>query len=330
MRKILLIILILFLFPQTANLQTAVEEQLSVDFSTNFPEPKQFVSVKIESYQSNLDKAEIRWLVDGVLIKEGLGLKDFTFTAGEIGEEKILTIRIIKEDGSLLEKKYSIIPNEVDIYYEAETYVPPFFKGRPEFSPQSDVYLIAVPNLIDQNNKQIPDNLIVFEWKINGEVDDKNSGVGKSTYHYVSGLLPKPISASLTISAVNSDQRAKTSKLIEPIKPSVSVYEKNPAYGTIFEQTIKNDFVLNRDEIEVVAVPYYFSNNILQKGIFNWFLNGNKIDGFNKNVVVFRKIQDGQSQNQVKITVENNNDILQEAYGVFNLNFENSKNNFNF
>ena len=330
MKKYFLLILFVFLIPQTAHLQTNIEEQISIDFSNEFPRPNEVISVYIESYQSDLNKSNISWYLDGVLIDQGVGLKDFSFNAGGLGEESILEIVITRPSGSVLKKTYYISPGEVDLYYEGETYIPPFYGGRPEFSLQSNMKLVALPNLVDQNGQKIPSNLISYTWKIDGEIDQRNSGTGKDVYYYVPKIIPRPIDVTLEVTPIKTSQSAKISTTIYPTESSISVYEKNPIYGTVFEQTIKNDFILTRNEVEVEVVPYGFSLDIFNNGVFDWRINEKNIDNFKSNTVVFRKVEEGESKNNVSVEVIHNKNILQYTRKSFNLNFGNTNENFNF
>jgi len=330
MKKYFLLGLLLLLIPQTAHLQTNIEEQISIDLSPRYPGPNESVFVSIESYQVDLDKSKIDWIVDGLIIESGFGLKSFNFTTGDLGEETNLKIKIEKQNGQIVEKNYSINPGEIDLYYEADTYTPPFYKGKSEYTYQSRLRLIALPNFVDNNDNQINSEDVVYKWKINGEVDASNSGTGRDIYYYESGLISGPIQVILEASPINSNQVGRVIKTISPVEPTIIIYEKNPIYGTIFEQNIKSGFNVEREEIELLAVPYNFSNNILSVGYFEWRLNGTEVKNFFSNNIIFRRVDDKESNNNISIQIENPSKILQLQKNSFNLNFGNSDKEFNF
>jgi len=330
MKKYFLLGLLLLLIPHTAHLQTNVEEQISIDFSPRYPGPNELVSISIESFQVDLDKSKIDWVINGSIIESGFGLKNFRFTTGDLGEETNITINIEKQNGQKLQKNYSINPGEVDLYYEADTYTPPFYKGKSEYTYQSRLKLIALPNFVDNLGNSVPANEVVYKWKIDGEVDASNSGTGRDIYYYESNLISGPIQVTLEASPVNSNQVGRVIKTISPTEPIILIYEKNPIYGTIFEQNIKSGFNVDREEIELVAIPYNFSGNILNVGDFEWRLNGNEIKNFFSNNIIFRRIDDSASTNLVSIQIENPSKILQLQKYSFDLNFGNSQKEFNF
>lgn len=331
MKKYLVsIILFVFLAPFLANAQTRVDEQISINFSPRFPGPNDLVFVDIESYNTDLNKSLITWIVDGEVIESNVGLKEFSFFSKDLGVQTRLEIRITKQDGKVVSKKYNIIPGEIDLYYEPQTYTPPFYKGKPEFSYQSDLKLVALPSFVDQNGNKIPDNQITYKWEIDGDVDLSGSGIGKNTYMVNAGIIPRSVRVVLEASPVNSSQAARIVENISPIEPTILIYENNPIYGTIFDQNIKSGFQVNRDEIELIAVPYNFSNNILDVGNFRWFLNNERVENFLFRNITFRKVDDKESSNNVTIEIENPNKTIQIQREDFILNFGSSNNEFNF
>ena len=330
MKKYFILTLILFFMPQIAFLQTRIEEQISINLSPRTPGPNELVVVSIESYQTDLNKSLISWSIDGEEMESGYGFKNFSFITNDLGQETILLVRIEKQSGQILEKIYTINPAEIDLYYEADTYTHPFYKGKSEYTHQSRLKLIAVPNFVDSNGMKISDDQIVYTWEINGDVDQSGSGTGRNIYYYESGLISGPIQIILEASPINSNQTARIIKTITPTEPVILIYEKNPIYGTIFEQNIKSDFVVDREEIELVAIPYNFSSNILESGNFQWLLNGLNVDNFISNNIIFRKVDDQASSNNIGIEIENPSKILQTQKYNFNLNFGSSINEFNF
>ncbi|NCS98696.1 hypothetical protein GW764_00755 [Candidatus Parcubacteria bacterium] len=330
MKKYFLLTLLLLMTPYFAFSQTRVEEQVSIELSPQHPGPNELVIVSIESFQIDLNKSEINWLVNGTLQESGFGLKTFSFTTGSLGEETNLSVRIVKQNGEITTKNISVNPGGVDLYYEPQTYTPPFYKGKPEFTFQSDLKIIALPNFVDQNGNKIPSGNIVYNWKIDGSADQINSGVGRDVYNYQSGILSGPVQVVLEASPINSNQSARVVETVRPTEPTILIYEKNPIYGTIFEQNIKNDFIVNREEIELVAIPYNFSQDIIRNGTFKWLLNGERVNNFISNNIIFRKTDDRESSNNITIEIEHKNKVLQIKRYSFPLNFGGGNNEFNF
>lgn len=329
-RYLIPIILLFFITPQLAFSQTRVEEQISIDFSPTYPGPNENVSVSIESFQTDLNKSEINYYINGESISGGLGQKTFNFTTGGLNQEIDILIEIIKPNGQTLEKNYTINPGEVDLYYEAETYTPPFYKGKSDFTTQSRLKMVAIPNFSDDSGNIIPSSQIVYTWKINGNVDGGASGLGRNIYYYQPDIISRPIQVVLEASPRSSNQTSRIIKTIRPTEPSIFVYEKNPIYGTIFTQTVDSDLTLQREEIELEAIPYGFDNDIFRNGSFKWFLNGSEVDNFKSNNIIFRRTDNNPSSNDVIIEIEHRDKILQALRHGFILNFGENGQNFNF
>ncbi len=326
MKKYLFLIIIFLILPLIlplgASSQTQIEEQLSITFSPQYPGPNEFVDIDINSYQTDLDKSEISFYVNGTFNSGGVGVKSFSFLTGEVGETSNILIRIDKPNGSRTEKRYSITPGEINLYYEPQTYTPPFYKGRSEFSNQSDLKIFALANFVDNQGNAIPKNEIVYTWKINGEIKQRESGVGRDVYYYRSNLIPEPVQIILEASPINSQQISRVFGSITPSEPLILIYEKNPIYGTIFSQDIKEGSISGREEIEVTAIPYFFDEDILSIGEFEWFLNGKVSDFFDLNNIIFRRVDNNPSNNNVSVEIINPSKIMQSKKYSFDLNFD--------
>ena len=58
---------------------------VNIKITPNFPGPNQEVSISIEEYSMDINMSEISWFKNGVLVKKGVGEKNFSFITGDIG-----------------------------------------------------------------------------------------------------------------------------------------------------------------------------------------------------------------------------------------------------
>ncbi len=326
MKKIFIILLLLFLplisFGQIG-LPEGIKEQISIEFSNSTPDPLEVVSVSIASYTTNLNKADISWLVNGVLEKREVGATKFTFQVGEVGTRTNLSLNIIKSDGTTINKKYSFNPSEVDLLYLAETKTPATYSGKALFSNQAAVKVFAEPRILDANGRLISKENLVYNWKINDFAMQDLSGYGKDFIRYKGSLITRPLKISVEVSPTDSNSTAKKTIVLDPVDPSVLVYENNPVLGVMYEKAIVGDFSLKRDEIEFQAEDLYFSIDSLP--VINWFLNGEKIYGsINEKNIVFKNEDESEGQADVSLSIDNTNRILQGNNYSFRLLFENN------
>jgi hypothetical protein len=110
------------------------------------PEPNQTVTVSIESYATDLSRSTISWYLNNVLTKEGTGLKQFTFKTGRAGSVSNILIVVKTSEGALLQETLNIHPASLDLVWEAQSYTPPFYKGKAFYPYQGTVKVVAMPN----------------------------------------------------------------------------------------------------------------------------------------------------------------------------------------
>lgn len=300
-----------------------IEEQISFDLNPTIPGPNQTVTIKATSYSTDLNKATITWRVDGVLELRDVGARNFTFDTGNLGSVTRVSVTIEKSGGGVVERSFTFRPAEVDLIYEAETTVPPLYRGKALYSDQSFVRIIAVPQFTNSAGTKIAPENLTYTWSVDGKVIPSESGYGKYLLYYKGQLISRPVQISVVVSPTNSDQSAKGSLVLNPQDGQVFVYEKNPIYGTIFEQSIRGDFVLDREEIEFEAFPYYFSRDSFNQNLeFKWKMNGQTINvPTSQKNLVFRNQNNEDGEARVELGVTNKDTFQQVAKASFNLFF---------
>lgn len=301
-----------------------LEEKVSVDFTPNVPGPNEIVDVYATSYMFDMDKSTVSWYLNGSLLKKGLGLRNISFRTGGLGEKSVLRLSVLKPSGSTFEETFNIIPAEIDIMVEPLTYTPPFYKGRSVATFQSPVKLVAIPSFVDSSGKKIPDSNVVYNWNINGKVVQGKSGAGKNTYVHQTDIVSRPIEVILTASPVNSDQKAKITKVIDFVQPKILVYEKNPIFGTIFERNVNSNFVLNRQEIVFAAVPMFFDLDSI-KSDYKWVVNGKEFKDTLGPNITFRRVNSDPGIANVSVSIRDIEKILQAANVSFSMSFNEGK-----
>jgi len=334
MNRLLILVSILTLFGvnfvSAQEIAPGIEEQVSIQISPSIPGPNEETEITATSFLTDLNKAEISWYENGILLESGVGLRKVNFKTGDLGDASNIRISIKKYDGNILEKTLSITPAEVDLFYEAFTHTPPFYKGKSIITFESDVKFVAIPNFLDSLGRKVSPKDVSYKWSINGTVDLENSGVGKDSYIYNPGINLRPIDVLVEATPILSDQKARAIETINFKKPFIAIYEKNPIFGTIFERAISGDFMLNRTEVEFEVVPYFFSDDIFEKGSLDWLINGEKTAFKDLINITFRRTDDSAGTAQIGVEITHNDKLLQKIKTGFNLFFEEGGNDFNF
>ena len=52
--------------------------------------------------------------------------------------------------------------NHIDLFWEADTYTPPFYRGHSQVSAESEVEVVADAYIYDRTGKKLPDNQLNF------------------------------------------------------------------------------------------------------------------------------------------------------------------------
>lgn len=268
-----------------------IVEQVSVTMSPSIPKPNEGVSVRVDSYSTNLNGAYIVWKINDQKVLEGLGEVTLLFTAPPAGESLTIVMEASKADGGTVEKKITVAPADLDLTYEAETYAHPFFQGRPTFTNSSRIRVAAVPKFIDPLTKrEIPANNLIYTWRIDGTVDQKISGYGKSYADIVGKLISRGLDIEVEVEAIESPLKAHARLFIEDSQPDIAVYEDHPLYGVIFERAVdaERSYPVAENEISLLAVPYSMDiDNINDpRATFSWLTEQGK--GPAAPVVTFR------------------------------------------
>lgn len=328
---ITLSLFLIFTLKAHGQIQSAVLSDIanSADITTipASPGANENVSVKIESFSFDLNSSEIIWAINGVIKDRGLGKKIFSFKTGNVGSISLIKAVIKTKEGETIEKTLVVRPAGVDILWEADSYTPPFYKGKALYSYQSLVTVIALPNMVNSSGTKInPDNLI-YKWTKDGKVLGGVSGYGKSKFSFSKSILSRPDEIEVEVTSTDKKIKASGNIIIEPIEPKTVIYENNPLYGIIYEKAISGEFKLNGNEITLITTPYFFGKNDVGEAIkYDWRMNGKSINNKpDTRQSTFRNTEGVKGSTKISVDLQNESKELQSAgTGVF-LNFGESE-----
>ena len=314
------ILFVLFVFSAQAQV---LETEININMKPEFPRANQTIMLNLESYSTDLNKADIYWYENDVLQKSGLGEKDFSFKVGEVGKAEKISVKIITNNFGVINKQLTINPSEVDLIWEADSITPPFYKGKALNSYQSDVKVVAMPNFITENGKKINSKNLVYKWRKDWRVLGNLSGVGKNVLK-IKGLKEfKENTIVVDIESLDGSLRARRTIVIKPHNPKVIFYKKDSLLGTIFNRAISDQFDMKEEEVAVVAYPFFFSkeDSFLNKLEYDWAMNNKKINN-KENIILLRKEENTKEGiSSLDLKIKNTNRIMQLAENKFNVIF---------
>ncbi len=285
-----------------------------------YPEPNQTVNVHLENYAYNLNTLEVVWSLNGVEQKRGIGEKDFQFTVGALGTPSTVSVSTSAFSGSV-----QVVPTSMDIIWQAQTYTPPFYKGRALYTYQSDVEFIAIPAIVGTNGALMDPKTLVYTWTRNGTVIGAASGYGKNVFKTSSGVLARAL--TIQVDATTPDNSIKTTRTIElgGISPEIVLYENHPLYGMLYNTALPETFNLSTKEIAVSAVPYFFgvARRDAPTLSYEWKMNGSTIaNQANPASLVLRQPEgSGGGDASISLSIQDIQNMIQYAQKTFNITF---------
>jgi hypothetical protein len=312
------------LINKDSGLPLGITEQVSVEVVPEVPVPGQTVNISIKSYSSEFDKANITWRVNNQIISQGTGFRNFSFSAPESGKTLTVKVTVLKQEGGVFEKSFTFSPSDVDLVYEAQTYTPPYYKGKALFTSESSVRFIAMPYFIENGVTLNPNNL-VYKWSVNGSVIESESGYGKRVFEGQSNLVSRPYNVEVEVSAINSTLKAKKSMLVKNNQPDLVIYESNPYLGVVFERAVTGNFKLSGPELSLQAIPYFYSTKQKDNDSidYTWKVNGiSGVTSSRQSFITFRNETGEKGRSLITLEAEHFKNILQIATQNINLNFE--------
>ena len=273
------LILLVLPVPTSAQFNVGLGADVTLSLSPAHPTPGGSVKITALSTSVDLSGANLRWFKNQKEIAEGMGLSEIDIVAGPLGSETSVRVEIAENDIEVASAEARVRPTEVDLLWESDSYVPPFFRGRSLPSAGTNLRLEAAARFKKDDGSLVPGRDIVFTWRKNGYVVKSASGRGKDRV-----LLPSPPlfgSDTVSVEARTSDGlfEGVASARIPATEPHLSLYEDHPLFGILYHQALGATARLPEVEASFAAVPYYAEARSPNGGelIYEWRVNGHAI-----------------------------------------------------
>ena len=296
-----------FLFAAEAYAQTLGASPLQFSVSPEVPGPGDTVLIEISGVGTFLGDANITWQQDGKTVKSGLGESSFTFKAGPLGSQTTIKATINSSSQGISTKSFTFRPSSVYLVWEADTSIPPWFKGKALYSAGSSFTVTALPQVVS-GGRSISANNFSYRWSQNGTPIPQISGTGKNVAKLQGSWLSS--SETVDVDIYSGDTAVAHGEITLPaVKPGILFYVSDPLRGTLFDTALQNSISLSGSEFTLDAEPYYFSNSSLASGAapYAWTLNGNEVTGLQSayGLLTLRQIGSGAGQALVDVSVQN-------------------------
>lgn len=285
-----------------------------LNISPEYPGPNQNVNATLNSYAINLDKANISWSINDQEVSNGVGKKSFSFKTGNVESPITLSVTIETVGGQSLLKTMIITPTDVDMLWEAyDSYIPPFYKGKALAPSQGVFKVVALSNLVTSDGKVNINNLS-YVWNQDGKIKPDSSGWGKNYFIFQNSYLDKENVVNVKISDISGNTNASGKIILETTNPKILFYKTDPSLGVKWETALNNGSIINSNGEIITVEPYFFSpKNINSPNlIFDWFLNGEKIQTPDpKNILSIKPEAEQSGSATIKVLINNTKTLFQ-------------------
>ena len=313
-----------------------IGEVISFQVSPENPRPNQIVTINIDSFSIDLNRADsITWLVNNEVVSRGAGVKQIQFEVGKLGSRSIIDVVVRGTDIGTVTESITIAPTEVDLIWEADTYTPPFYKGKALPSSDAEITITAIPQFVTSNGNNLKSSDLVFTWKENGKVLGRDSGRGRDTIEITGPRIFNSTLIQVKVSSLGGTLHGKGFAQIFTVQPKIVFYKNDTILGMRYENAIKDTLTLSDKEINITAHPYFFSGSrrVSSDFDYSWSVDGSSVPSSpdDESSIVLRQIGEGEGSAAVSLSIQSIDKILQVAREGFSVLFGASKDTpFNF
>jgi len=303
--------------------EAASTGSILIDVVPENPVPGENVTISLNSYANNLYTVLITWYVSGKNTLSGIGKKTFMLNAPNTGSETNVTAVVALPDGTV-EVKVVVRPATMELLWQAEdSYVPPFYRGKALPTADSEIKVVAMPE-IKTNAGQINPKNLVYEWKKDYSNIKDGSGYGKNSFAYVNDYLDDSNNISVTASTADQAYSSTASVTVPIWEPKILFYKNDAELGTIWEQALNDGYRIEGAEI-LEAAPYFISPKDLRipSLVWSWFINDApvKIEGIKKNIIPLQAQSGISGTSKIRLEIGNKYKLFQNASKEINVDF---------
>ena len=307
----------------TLKTSAQVSSDILVNVAPSNPAPHESTTITLNSYVNNLDSVLISWSVNGKTTASGIGKKSFSVTAPAAGTEMNIVATTSLPDG-VINTKITIKPSVMVLLWQAnDSYVPPFYRGKALPTSESEVKVVAMPEIRSGSSNVSPQNM-VYAWKEDYTNNVDGSGYGKNFFTYVSDYLDNSNNISVTASTIDQKSSSDASVDIGMSQPKILFYKNDNNLGTIWQNSLTDPYKIQGGDI-IEAVPYFISPKEIQNPalVWNWFINDSlvKLTSLQENLMPLSAQAGTHGTSKLRLDISSQDKIFETASKEINVEF---------
>jgi len=255
----------------------------------------------------------------------GVGQRDFTFTTGALGKQTRIHVVIKSATEGTLTNDWVFIPSSINMIWEADTSVPPLYRGKALYSGGSNLKVVAFPSIV-VNGKGLPASSLSFQWTVNDNPLPQLSGLGQNSLSFTGDQLQAAEDIAVTV-YYGASKVGYGEVFIPTTVPQILMYDKDPLRGLLLDTALPNALSLSAKEFTIQAVPYYFANQSINSGAatYAWTLNDEDTTGPNasRGMLTLRQTGSGTGSATIGVTMQNSDPsmLVQAAQAAIQIVF---------
>jgi hypothetical protein len=326
MSKKLLIftLLILFLVPTItqAVIETGTGSNVTSTITPNNPRPGDIITIALDGYGFNIDKSYFKWENKGKESSSGVGKKSYSFQLGKLGDSTKINVSVNYGGRVIAEKSFYFEPADIDLIWESNSYIPPFYQGKARATAGSELKIQAIPYLITDKGVVEKSSDLTYTWRRDGTFLSGSSGKGRDLLIINTDPNDRQIKISLRINSPNSLSYVDKDFIINLDQPDLVFYEKKPLIGLDYLKAVIDDYELYEEEANFTAIPFFWPTGSISNLNYLWRVNG--LESQNTNNLIVRQPDSGAGENNISLEVTERNGQTRSSNGQFNIQFGNN------
>ncbi len=267
-------------------------KEIQIETEPEFPKPHQLTRATLKSSTFNLANSKIIWTVNGNIQKEGGKLE---FETGDLFDAINIVAFVITNENQVFAVKKTIFPRKITVLYEADGYLPAFYRGRSQITYNAPVKISVIAEIPKNESEIYKPEEILYVWQTPTKKID--SGYGKTLLSISS---PEVLESDvILVYLFNKKGRilGKSGVRLKVKQPKIMLYENTPLEGIRFSKTLFNSSV-SQYPVKISAVPFFVNNKIVSSLLYSWYVNSKELSSKEKTVTI---APEGEGELNIKV-----------------------------